>query len=155
MLLYSIPQVEQYAPGIKIFDLSPGGYSYEYSMQLLATLGIAGRDTYLYRQLPLDFVYPVFFAISSCLLLAWVFSKGKVQTPAVYYLCLVPILAGLFDYLENIQIILMLVSYPDISERRVVVSSLTTIGKSGLTTAFLVILVIGCFRIAWKKPWKR
>lgn len=148
MLFYTIPNVQQYAPEMEIFDLSPAGYSYEYSMQLLSALGIVGRDAYLYRQLPLDFIYPGLFAISLCLLMAWVILKGKTHTPAMFYLCLVPIGVGLLDYLENIQIILMIINYPNISENQVAMSSVTTIAKSGLTTIVFIFLVIAFIRVA-------
>ena len=148
MLLYTIPSVKQYVPGMEIFDMAPTGYSYEYAMQLLGALGGAGRDSYLYKQLPLDFIYPALFAISSCLLMAWVFLKGKVFAPRMYYLCFVPIVAGFMDYLENAQIILMILKYPDVSENQVTMASLSTIGKSGLTTIFFVILVVGLLRVA-------
>lgn len=148
MLLYTIPSIKQHAPGMDIFDMSPAGYSYEYAMQLLGELGAAGRDSYLYKQLPLDFIYPALFAVSSSLLIAWVFSKGKLPASRFYYLCLVPIVAGFLDYLENIQIILMIFSYPNVSENQVALASLTTIGKSGLTTIFFVILVVGLIRLA-------
>ena len=68
MLLYTIPQVEQHAPGMKLFDLSPSGYSLDYALELLGALGGKGRDTYLYLQLPVDFIYPGLFAVSCCLL---------------------------------------------------------------------------------------
>ncbi|MEJ2179950.1 MAG: hypothetical protein P8Y28_05780 [Gammaproteobacteria bacterium] len=148
MLLYTIPDVKQYALEMEIFDMSPAGYSYEYAMQLLGELGVAGRDSYLYKQLPLDFIYPALFAMSSCLLMAWVFSKGKALAPGMYYLCLVPIVAGFLDYLENIQVILMIFNYPNVSENQVAMASLTTIAKSGLTTIFFVILVVGFIRVA-------
>ena len=69
MVLYTIPQVSEYAPGINLFDLSLTGYSFEYAVKLLDTLGRDGRELYLYRQLPLDFIYPGLFAVSSSLLL--------------------------------------------------------------------------------------
>jgi hypothetical protein len=76
MLLNTIPQVEQYSAGMKLFDLSPSGYSYQYALELLSTLGNTGRATYLYRQLPLDFVYPGLFAVSFCLLQSWLFAMS-------------------------------------------------------------------------------
>ena len=69
MLAYTIPSVEKYAGGMKLFDLSPGGYSFDYASELLVKLGESGRELYLYNQLPLDFLYPGLFAISSSLLL--------------------------------------------------------------------------------------
>jgi hypothetical protein len=148
MLLFTIPEVRQYTSGTEIFDLSPAGYSYEYAMRLLDALGVEGREAYLYRQLPLDFIYPALFAVSSCLLLIWVLSKGRTVSPAMYYLSLVPIVAALLDYLENIQIMLMILNYPEVPELLVTTSSIATIGKSGLTTIFFMVLIVGFVRLA-------
>ena len=153
MLLYTIPQVEQYAPGMKLFDLSPTGYSFEYALELLHTLGRNGRDIYLYKQLPLDFIYPVLFAVSSSLLLSWLFLKSVNANSKMFYFCLVPIGAGLFDYLENIFIISILKSYPNITDINVSYASFMTIIKSGLTTAYFVLLIVGCVLLL-KQKWK-
>ena len=68
MLSYTIPMVESFAPNTAIFDLSPSGYSYQHATSLLKELGSEGRQVYLSRQLPLDFIYPGLFAISYSLL---------------------------------------------------------------------------------------
>ena len=144
MLLYTIPQVEQYSAGMKLFDISPFGYSYQYAIGLLSALGSTGRATYLYRQLPLDFVYPGLFAVSFCLLLSWLFAMSLRADSKMFYLCLVPLFAGLFDYLENICIVLMLTSFPNVPKLLVASASAFTIVKSTFTTACFVFFTIGC-----------
>lgn len=146
MLFYTIPGVQSYAPDMKIFDLSPAGYSYDYSIKLLSLLGDEGRKKYLYTQLPLDFIYPALFSISSFLLLAWLFSKRYDKGSSIFYFCFVPVVAGIFDYLENIQIVLMILNYPEISRVQVALSSTATIAKSGLTTIFFLLLIFGFFQ---------
>ncbi len=143
MLLYTIPLVEQYAPEMKLFDLSPTGYSYEYAMELLDVLGVKGRNVYLYLQLPMDFIYPGLFAVSCCLLLSWLFSKSLNSNSQLFYLCFVPVVAGLFDYFENIGIVCMLMFYPKVAKQLVSITSFFTLLKSGLTTAFFVLLLVG------------
>jgi mannose/fructose/N-acetylgalactosamine-specific phosphotransferase system component IID len=143
MLLYTIPQVEQYAPGMKLFDLSPTGYSFMYAIELLRALGAKGRDLYLYQQLPIDFIYPGLFAVSCCLLLSWLFAKSFNSNSKMFYLCFVPVVASVFDYLENICIANMLISYPNVTEPHVSITSYLTILKSGFTSAFFVILLLG------------
>jgi hypothetical protein len=148
MLSYTIPRVEKYANGMKLFDLSPGGYSYEYAKELLTKLGESGRDLYLYNQLPLDFLYPGLFAISCSLLLSWLFLKIKDPSSRLFYFCFVPVAVGVFDYIENILIIGLISGYPDISPGQVELSSLVTIAKSVLTTLFFIVLLIvgiACF----------
>lgn len=150
MLLNTIPQVEQYAPGMKLFDLSPSGYSHHDALELLATLGVQGRDIYLYRQIPLDLVYPGVFAVSCCLLLAWLFGKSLSPESGMFYLCFIPLAAGLFDYLENICIVQMLLAYPDVTGPTVATASTFTILKSVFTSAFFLLLIVGAV-LFWKK----
>lgn len=154
MLLYTIPQVSAYAPGIALFDLSPSGYSFEYAIKLLDALGSKGRELYLYRQLPLDFIYPGLFAISCSLLLSWLFLKTQKKNSKIFYLCSIPIAAGLFDYFENILIINILTSYPNVSEFAISFASVITITKSTITMIFFLILIIGVL-LNLKKKWGR
>ena len=151
MLFYTIPVVQSYAPEMKVFDLLPAGYSYDYAIKLLSSLGDKGREEYLNTQLPLDFIYPALFSISSCLLLAWLFLKRNNKDSRIFYLCFVPIFAGVFDYLENIQIVVMIFNYPDVSQIQVALSSASTIAKSGLTTIFFLLLFFGFIRL-WIGP---
>jgi len=152
MLLYTIPQVQQYAPGVKLFDLSPTGYSYVHAIKLLGALGVEGRNLYLYQQLPMDFIYPGLFAVSCCLLLSWSFMKSLNSNSKMFYLCFVPAAAGLFDYLENIGIVRMLLSYPNVAESLVSITSYLTILKSAFTTTFFVLLLLGVI-LFLKRKW--
>ena len=147
MLFYTIPAVQAYTPEMKVFDLMPAGYSYDYAIELLSSLGEEGRDEYLYRQLPLDFIYPALFSISSSLLLAWLFLKRHEENSRIFYLCLVPIFAGIFDYLENVFIIVMIFTFPDVSRFHVAFASNVTIVKSGLTTMFFLLLLFAFVRL--------
>lgn len=45
-------------------DASPGCYSPEYAEILLKAIGPIGREVYLTRQLPMDFIYPGLFAVT-------------------------------------------------------------------------------------------
>lgn len=143
MLSYSIPAVTAFAPQLPIFDLSPFGYSYNYATELLDTLGVEGRNLYLSTQLPLDFIYPGLFSITYSLLLVWLFGKTFNENSKVYYLAFVPFLAGIFDYVENIFIIKMINSFPDLQITTVKVASLFTLLKSSFTMLFFVLLIVG------------
>ncbi|MBT8361441.1 MAG: hypothetical protein KJO32_10830, partial [Deltaproteobacteria bacterium] len=133
MLLYTIPAVTAFAPEYPIFDLSPSGYSFGYASELLDNLGNEGRNKYLHSQLPLDFIYPGLFAVTYSLLLVWLYRKHFNINSKVYYLGFVPILAGVFDYLENIFIIKMINSFPDLQMNTVKIASTFTILKSSFT----------------------
>jgi hypothetical protein len=143
MLCYTIPKVERYAPGLALFDLSPTGYSTQHAITLLESLGQEGRNVYLYQQLPIDFLFPGLFAVSHALLLTWLFAKSFESNSKIFYLAIVPILGGFFDYLENISIVCMIKSFPELSQGLVATASIFTILKSASVAAFFVLLYIG------------
>ena len=151
MLFYTIPKVENFAPGIALFDLSPTGYTYQHAFSLLRSLGQDGRNVYLHQQLPVDFIYPGLFAVSYSLLLTWLFSRSFETNSKMFYLAIVPVLGGLFDYLENISIACMIKSFPDISKDLVAIASTFTVFKSVFATAFFILLLIGIVSLLKRK----
>ena len=142
MLLVTIPNVMQYTHGMNLFDMMPRGYDAAYAEVLLTTLGPEGRYAYLHYQLPVDFIYPLLFGITYSLLIAYFVNKLKLIDKPVLYLALLPILAGSFDYLENIGIITMLTSFPDFFSKTVQMANAFTMMKSGLSTVSFVILIV-------------
>jgi len=150
MLTYSIPAVSVFAPELPIFDLSPSGYSFNYANELLTILGAEGRDLYLYTQLPLDFIYPGLFSVTYSLLLIWLFGKTFNVNSKIYYFALIPFFAGIFDYVENIFIIKMINSFPDLEVTTVKIASIFTVLKSSFTLFFFILLIAG-FALLFKK----
>ncbi len=142
ILFYSIPKVVAAAPEMKLFDVSPSGYTTEYAISLLNAIGPEGRDLYMSLQLPLDFVYPGLFIISYSLLFAWLLKKNYDLESMVYYALYIPIFAGLFDYTENVFIIMMLKNYPNLASSLVTIASLATIAKSVLSSIFFTLLIL-------------
>lgn len=142
ILGYSIPLVLSFAPEATLFDMSPAGYSYSEAIELLKSLGQEGRNTYLTVQIPLDFVYPAMFAVSYALLITWILKQSFARESRLFFLAFLPLLAGFFDYLENISIIAMLSRFPDVSESLVLIASSFTIIKSVMTSLFFVFLLV-------------
>lgn len=142
MLFYSIPAVSAFAPELAIFDLSPSGYSLSYANELLDALGEEGRNLYLTTQLPLDFIYPGLFSITYSLMLVWLFAKTFNENSKIYYFSLLPFLAGVFDYAENVFIIKMINTFPDVQATTVKVASIFTLFKSSFTMLFFLVLIV-------------
>lgn len=143
MLVYSIPRIMAYAGGMKLFDMLPTGYSFEYAQMLLNALGPDGRNAYLTRQIPIDLVYPALFAVSCSLLSVWMLRKVFSPRGWIFGLSLIPVLASVFDYFENFGVAAMLLSYPDLSSSLVKASCIFSVAKAGLTTVFFVVLILG------------
>ena len=87
-------------------------------------------------------IYPFLFGISYCLVLAYFLQKLDKLKGYFFYLCLLPVAAGIFDYLENIGIITMLINYPDLPKSLIATTNVFTIFKSVLTTIYFVVLII-------------
>jgi len=151
MLTYTIPNVMRYTGGLKLLDMQPTGYNIEYVRNLFDTLGEPGREAYLYGQIPIDMVYPSLFAITYSLLLAFLFKRAFKQTGNFGYLIFIPVLGGLFDYLENIGIIIMLLIYPDFSRFMAVTTNIFSVLKSLFTTIFFILLLTAIIVILVKR----
>ena len=141
MLTVTIPNVMEHTEGMKLLDMMPLGYDSEYVDSLFSTLGQVGRDSYLYRQIPLDMVYPLLFAISFSLLLAYFLNKLNLLKTPFLYGCLLPLVAGAADYAENIGIIALLTNYPQLSKNTVIITNSFSVLKSACTTLCFVALI--------------
>lgn len=142
MILITIPKLMYLSQDLRLLDMMPMGYNHEYVSKLLASLGVQGRKVYLFNQIPVDLIYPLFFGVSYCLLLAYILNKLGKSASYLFYLCLLPVIAGFFDYLENFGIITMLNAYPANPEFLTSVTNVFTILKSFFTTIYFFVLII-------------
>jgi hypothetical protein len=141
MLLVTIPKTMEFSNGMKLLDMLPTGYNQDYVNELFRTLGQNGREIYLTNQIPVDMIYPLLFGLTYSLLLAYFLKKlNKLKSPFTY-LCLLPIIAGIADYLENIGIITMLKSYPNFTETTVNATNTFSVVKSTSTSIFFIALI--------------
>jgi hypothetical protein len=142
MLLVTIPKTMEFSNGMKLLDMLPTGYNLEYVNELFKVLGENGREIYLTNQIPVDMIYPALFGLTYCLLLAYFLNKlNKLKLPYTY-LCLLPIIAGIADYLENLGIITMLRNYPDVTGITAKTTNYFSIVKSISTTIFFIVLIV-------------
>lgn len=142
MLFITIPKTVAYSDGMKLLDMMPMGYNFEYVNELFSKLGEEGRQVYLYNQIPVDMIYPFLFGISYSLLIAYFLKKLEKLNTSFFFLCSVPIIGGMADYFENIGIITMLNNYPDITITQVSTTNFFTLIKSLSTTLFFLILIV-------------
>lgn len=142
MLTVTIPKTMKFSNGMKLLDMLPTGYNQDYVNELLMTLGEQGRHIYLTKQIPVDMIYPLLFGLTYSLLLAYFLKKLNKLKPPFSYLCLLPIIAGIADYAENIGIITMLNSYPDLTAYIVQTSSTFSVIKSTSTSLFFIALIV-------------
>jgi hypothetical protein len=155
MIFGTIPMVMNFSGGMELLDMKPMGYDATYVKTLFDNLGREGRDLYLYRQIPVDMFYPGLFGLTYGLALAFFLKKLDKFNSPFYYLCLLPFLAGLADYLENAAIVLLLQSYPALADNLVSFSNGATLVKSVATSVVFTVLVIVLLFVALRRSSAR
>ena len=142
MLTVTIPKTMEFSNGMKLLDMMPTGYDLDYVSELFSLLGENGRLTYLNNQIPVDMIYPLLFGLSYCFLLGYFLKKlNKLNSPHIY-LCVIPIITGIADYLENFGIIIMLKNYPELKATTVYATHLFSVIKSISTSLFFMVLML-------------
>lgn len=152
MVLHTIPLVMQHAQGMQLPDMMPAGYDDKQVAQLFNALGEAGRHAYLFRQIPVDMIYPPLFALAYGLLIA--FLLKKVDGSGCAYLCWLPLLATFFDFAENLCLVFLLNGYPQLSGAVVRLACMATILKSALTILAFAAIFILAILFAYRKTRK-
>lgn len=129
--------------GHRPFDMRPFGYRPSDAASLLDALGAEGRAYYLGRQIPLDTLYPAILALTLISAMCW-FDRRIKSRRLVRLGILLAIGAALFDYAENLGIMVLIWSWPDHSAPLVHAASTASVLKSVLTTfAVLQTLLMG------------
>ena len=155
MLVVTIPKTMTFSNGLKLLDMMPLGYDLEYINMLFETLGENGRKVYLTNQLPVDMIYPFLFGVSYCLLIGYFLKKLNKLDSVFFYLCFLPLIAGIADYAENFGILTLLNNFPDFSPITAKVTNVFSVIKSMTTTVFFVALIITLLILGIKKIKER
>ncbi len=150
MVYITVPMVMQFAPDKAILDLRPLGYTLPEVISLFDDIGPEGRANYLTKQIPVDMIYPGLFGISYALILAYILQKLKQFNSFTIWYCILPIIGGLADYLENIGIITLLKSYPNLQNNTVSLTSTFSVIKSSATALYFTILIIALVMLGIK-----
>ena len=151
MLMVTIPMTMIHANDMPLLDMMPMGYDWNYVNSLFSSLGNNGRLVYQRSQLPLDMIYPFLFAITYAMLLGLLLRKSNQFKPPLWWLCCLPILAGMADYLENFWILKMLSSYPELHENTVTTANTFTWIKSMSTMLFFGVVFAVLVKMLWNE----
>lgn len=143
--------------GANILDFELG-YSAQKAYNMLTQLGADGRTFYISRIIPLDFPFPAAYMAFYFAWIAFLLKRIDSNRPLLNLFLLFPVLAMLFDWIENVFIIIMLKQYPSAVQAVYTVGSCVTILKFIFSYASLfviaVLLVAVIIKMA-KTPKKR
>ncbi|QMT44506.1 hypothetical protein [Neisseria dentiae] len=138
MLSVTLPELHSYTNGMALFDEKPVFYQKD-TIRLLEYLGEEGRFYYQYRQIPLDMLYIALFAFTyHHILRHFTYTLNLHKWRFVIWL---PVIAAIFDFLENVCIFGVLYSFPQISTLISLIPYLTAL-KMIFGVFYLAVFVI-------------
>lgn len=140
MISVSLAHIEAVSGQVP-FDMRPSGYGPTEAAALLDGLGVEGRGYYLSRQIALDTIYPAMLALTMVAAICWLGQRVPNRTLVRYGIAF-SVVAALFDYVENLGIIAMIWSWPEVSVPLVYAASAATILKSVSTTSAVISVVL-------------
>ncbi|MCL2812397.1 MAG: hypothetical protein FWD25_11010 [Clostridia bacterium] len=132
--------------GANILDFELG-YTQEKAYDMLTALGTEGRAFYLTKIMPLDFPFPLAYMLFYVGWIALLLQQAATKAWCKHLL-FVPVLAMVFDWIENIGIITMLRHYPNLPSWAVVTASTFGLLKMAFVGGSLaVMLALFVFRL--------
>lgn len=137
----SATRVNQLSNGAGILDMRMY-YNSQEAYQLLGELTPQGRNTYMKLLTEFDFAFPFIYSLSLSFIVAVLFRKIFPNSPGLQRLCLIPFVAGIFDWLENISILAMLANYPN-SVDIAYAAGYLTLFKWAFTGSILILIITG------------
>jgi hypothetical protein len=143
MIFITIPIIMEFSQWNKLIDMMPSWYTFEYVNNLLNILWKEWISNYLFPQLTLDFIYPWLFIITYYHAIKLLWNNNN-------YILLLPIIAWISDYIENIFLLIILKWY-DFSETYINIMSYFSVSKALFTTLTFIIILFFIFKIIYLK----
>lgn len=149
MNMVLIPRIEANTGGIRCFDMN-FAYKPETAREFLNLVDEEGRFIYLHRQLPLDFIYPVFYTLLFVSLIYLLCKSGGLRRVLITGAAVLAVC----DYTENIMSIIMLKSGVPCDSFAIIASAVTSIKTVIMYLLILSIVVLLVKSIAGKRKGK-
>lgn len=140
-LPFSNPTIVEHSGGLAILDLRQS-YSADDAFELFAELGTAGRQAYRFLNLVPDMIFPIGYALTFSFISAWFLVRLLPIDHRLQWLCLLPLISGLADVLENLSLAICNLAYPSRIDWLVRFANVMTNVKFGLMPIGLVLLTI-------------
>ena len=119
--------------------------------ELVSAYGEQGRQLYAVTELTVDLAYPILYNSLLGLLMAIIFRSAFSSVSPWQKLPLLPLASWLADYLENVGITIMLMSYPQELDALAWVTSVFSTAKWTVGGACVILIVIGLVVLLVKK----
>jgi hypothetical protein len=129
-------------------------YTPEKAYSMIESYGDESRALYRTFAMTGDVIYPVVYSILFSLIITWLFQRSFASNSKLQVLNVIPFGALLFDWLENIFIVTMLLLYPSTPTIVAKLASVCTTIKWGFGVVGILLVLIG-FVMALKNGFKK
>jgi hypothetical protein len=118
------------------------------AIQLMADLGPLGRRAIITTHLVFDFTYPVEYSLLFAFVLALAWPKGPGPVAKVRWIALLPLIAGVADWLENLGLGALALGNPSGSLILASITNVMTLLKSWVFVGSLALSLIALALLA-------
>lgn len=139
-LPFSRPTIEAHSGGVPILDMRLS-YTPDDAYALFSALGSAGRQAYRALHLLPDVLFPIGYAFTFAFASAWFLLRLFPLDHRLQWLCMLPLVAGLADLLENVLLVAASLAYPGRIDGLVRAAQLMTRIKFGLLPIGVLFLI--------------
>jgi hypothetical protein len=118
--------------------------------QIAESYGEEGREAYIRARFTFDLVWPLVYTLFLVTAISWVFGKAFAPDSRWQRANLLPLVAALFDYLENLSTSLVMLRYPAQTPVVDLLAPLFTATKWGFLGLSFILLIVGIVAAAWR-----
>lgn len=123
------------------------GYTPEDVYTTIGTYGDEGRVKMLFLNRVIDSIYPFVYITFDMLVITWLYRKSTANAAVWQWLCIIPPITFVTDFIENIPLGVAIANYPNkISDGLLQMSSIGNQLKWLSSLAFIVVAVVGIIR---------
>ncbi len=149
---FGLSKLLEITGGQSILDMEMmKGYSVDRAYEIFEALGETGRAFNLKYIIPLDFPFPLTYGLFYFMTITFLVKKQFEKMKKPWMFGLVGLLPALFDWLENIMVIQLLLNYPERLEGIVKMASLFTQFKSFFIMGSMILIIMGLLGMVYKK----
>jgi len=136
MLIVLNPKILAITNGLVPLDLKMG-FSVNYAIQFLQSLGDEGKSIYLNQFLLTDWFFSLISGIAWSLFLTWFYKNAFSSTSNLQKFGIIPLFITFFDYIENFCFVYLTMNDPDFN---IALSKVASV--SGVIKNFIFIITI-------------
>lgn len=150
---FGVAQLKEYTNGVGILDLERS-YSPEYAYEIFKLQGDIGRQFYMKILIIFDVIFPLAYMLFFSTIMTFIFRRWLPDGHVLQKLSLLPILAGISDYVENTFILIMLHNYPKELFNIAVLANIMTILKGVIFGVSILLSIVGLIGLLFKNTKK-